>query len=135
MGLGDKIEDKLYERCSNCPFYYYEEGWEDCSEGCLIKGSEWDSEICVNMFLPRFILKIKLKLWEAKEERMYRKMDVRVNQKPVSVTCVCDKCEYEEEISYDDFVSEYDEPPEWRHHIWKCPECGHENEIVDQDWE
>ena len=88
MKLRDKIEDKLFGRCGKCPFYYYEQGWEDCSEGCIIKGYDWDSGICKNMFLPLFILKIKYKLWNMKEEIMDRKYEKEIEEK-------CKKCKTE----------------------------------------
>lgn len=62
-------------------------------------------------------------------------MDVRVVQKPEYVVCTCDKCEHEEEVPYDDFVTEYDDPTEWEYNIWECPECGYQNEITGQDWD
>lgn len=62
-------------------------------------------------------------------------MEVRVIQTPTWVVCTCDKCEHEEEIEYADFVSDYDDPPDWDYNIWECPECGYKNEINGQDWE
>ena len=62
-------------------------------------------------------------------------MEVRVRCVPTHVLCTCEKCEHEEEMSYDDFTCEYGDPPDWDYNVWKCPECGHENEIDSQDWD
>lgn len=62
------------------------------------------------------------------------RMDVVVNQRPISVKLVCDHCDHEHEEPYEDFCNEYGEACDWRYSIWKCPECGYENEVEDQEW-
>lgn len=68
-----ELYDKTCDRCTKCPFYYYERGWEDNSEGCELKGWSWDEGLCINMFLPQWILKLKYRLYRYKQDKFYRK--------------------------------------------------------------
>ena len=63
------------------------------------------------------------------------KIDVTVNQKPVSVSFDCPHCEEEIEIEYQDFSNELGEPCDWEYSKVKCPKCGKTTEIGSVEWD
>lgn len=77
----------MFDRCTKCPFYYYEKGWEDINEGCEIKGWHFDEGLCVNMFLPVWFLRLRHKLRDYALDRKYKKDEKRMIKK-------CGKCKY-----------------------------------------
>lgn len=94
MKLRDRIENKLCERCGNCPFYYYERGLEDCDEGCNLKGWSWDEGVCLYMFLPRWVAKIRRKWEEHKEARWYNKREKKLKAIYENCPYKSDGCHY-----------------------------------------
>lgn len=45
-----------------CPAYWWEQGWEDCDEGCLIPNNAYPNcWKCKWRFVPKFIVRIILK--------------------------------------------------------------------------
>lgn len=61
--------------------------------------------------------------------------EIRVNQKPVSVTIECPECNRSEEINYNEFTGAYGDPPDWLGTILTCPNCGARLRIDSQDWD
>lgn len=100
----DKVYDKLCNRCVKCPFYYYTRGYEDCDEGCEIKGYDWDSGLCVNMFIPKFILKIKYKMFVRKQQKLYEDYEKKMIKKANECPKKCEECYWEDcEFIREDF--------------------------------
>lgn len=61
--------------------------------------------------------------------------EVRVNQKPVSVTIECPECNHSEEIIYTEFTGTYGDPPDWTGTVLTCSHCGARLRIDSQDWD
>ena len=62
-----------------------------------------------------------------------KEVDIRVEQKPVSVQFVCPHCEEEVSIDFGDFLGIAGEPCDWKYTKIKCPKCGKSVEIDDVD--
>ena len=57
-------------KCENCPAYWFEQGLEDCDDGCLIRDLEKHVDNCR---LPYFIRSMKVKIWKWQENRYWKK--------------------------------------------------------------
>ena len=57
-------------KCENCPAYWFEQGLEDCDDGCLIRDLEKHADNCR---VPYFIRSMKVKIWKWKENRYWKK--------------------------------------------------------------
>ena len=59
--------------------------------------------------------------------------DVRVVQVPVSIEIICDACEEEICMTYNEFTDMCGEPCDWNYTEITCPHCGHVDTI--KSWE
>ena len=91
-----ELYEKACDRCGKCPFYYYERGWEDVDECCEIKGWSWDEGLCINMFLPLWLLKIKYKMYQDKQDRKYARYEKKMIKKANKCPKKCEECCWEE---------------------------------------
>lgn len=69
-----------------------------------------------------------------KQNRL-KEVEVTVNQKPVSVSFMCEHCGRENKITYKNLVGMLGEPPDWTGSFIKCQHCGQSQMIVSQSWD
>lgn len=67
-----RIRDRINGEHSSCPAYWWEQGIEDCSEGCHIN-HKFECWKCVYRFFPVIIVSIVIKYARWKEERHWKK--------------------------------------------------------------
>lgn len=91
---------------------------------CSKDGEEIDEELCVEYDGRKF-------------SAVFVKPDevtAYVHQIPVDVSFDCPTCEGNFVISYDEFCDGHGDPPDWTTTTVRCPYCGQELVIEDQDW-
>ena len=63
------------------------------------------------------------------------KVDIKVNQKPISVSLECPNCKEEVVIGFQEFCNDVGEVCDWNYSNVMCPTCNRALTIGEVDWD